>query len=62
MENPTSLKGLLGIGKFLISGGISLLYPALAKLTETTLKGGIKFVVKPVLATEKRTKDVIQLW
>ena len=60
MEDPTSLKGLLGIGKFfLVLAGI-FAGPALAKLgLKLLLKGGIKFVVKPVLLLLKNVAKML---
>tara|TARA_B100000073_G_scaffold104336_1_gene83568 strand:- start:4565 stop:7090 length:2526 start_codon:yes stop_codon:yes gene_type:complete len=60
MENPTSLKGLLGIGKFfLVLAGI-FAGPALAKMgLKLLLKGGIKLVIKPVLLLLKNVGKML---
>jgi len=49
MENPWSLKGLLGIGKFFLVLGAVFAGPTLAKLgLKLLLKGGFKLIIKPV--------------
>ena len=60
MENPWSLKGLFGIGKFfLVLAGI-FAGPALAKMgLKLLLKGGVKFVVKPVLSLLKNVAKML---
>ena len=60
MENPASLKGLLGIGKFFLVLGAIFAGPALAKMgLKLLLKGGIKLVVKPVLLLLKNVGKML---
>jgi GH24 family phage-related lysozyme (muramidase)/exonuclease VII small subunit len=54
MENPISLKGLLGIGKFFLVLAAIFAGPTLAKLgLKLLLKGGYKLILKPLFSLLK---------